>query len=515
MSVATEAPQETSEQFITRMALVAAESGNTHMQELVIRAALGAPTKELALQTNNYGKSRMNNPLYGGWSQFTDEREYVAAFKWPNSIKLVDHMRTDAQLSGLYRAMTYPIRGYKWLIDPNGAQPSAVQGIANDFNLDIVGQEPKARGRRQRRFNFKEFQYHALLGLMYGHMPFDMTGEYSAPSQDGDGFWHLKKLIPIMPHTIAEIHVAPDGGLEYIRQNLVNWDMVGGTFGGLIQAPPIPVSQLVWFPWEKEGANWIGRSIFRDCYKNWLIKDRLLRVDAVNHERAGGVPIAEAPPGATPAEMQRLNMLAQQFKVGEGSGGSVPSGTNFQLHRVGGGTDVINSIRYHDEAMSRLFLHMFLNLGQTETGSRALGESFIEIAHEAQQSIAGWFCEIVNEHIIEDWMDWNFANYDSAPLLKFNVEKADETLSVEDLARLVDVGLIIPDDELEDTLRHQYHLSERGTPRLNQLGESEAAQEVARAEALRMLEHQERTTGETIPAPRLRARARQRMARRS
>lgn len=515
MSVVTESPLETNEQFVTRMAVLAAETGNTHMQELVIRAALGAPTQELALQTNNYGKSRMNNPLYGGWSQFTDEREYVAAFKWPNSVKLVDHMRTDAQLSGLYRAMTYPIRRYKWLIDPNGAPPSAVDGISRDFNLDIVGQEPRPRGRRQRRFSFPDFLYHALLGMMYGHMPFDMTGEYSAPSKDGDGFWHLKKLIPIMPHTIGEIHVAGDGGLEYIKQNLVNWNMNGG-FGGLITAPPIPVNQLVWFAWEKEGANWIGRSLFRDCYENWLIKDRLLRVDAVNHERAGGVPIAEAPPGATPAEMQRLNMLAQQFKVGEGSGGSVPSGTNFQLHRVGGGTDVVNSIRYHDESMSRLFLHMFLNLGQTQTGSRALGDSFIEVAHEAQQSVAGWFVDITNEHVIEDWMEWNYGDFDTAPLLTFNVESAEETLSVEELAKLVDSGLIVPDDELEDTLRHQYHLSERGTPRINtQLGTSQAAQAVARAEALHLLEYQERTTGERLPAPRLRARSRTKAVRRT
>jgi hypothetical protein len=418
-------------------------------------AEANAPTTEIGLQRSEYGLARSGRSgilggLDLGWDSFIDTKEYVPSLKWPQSISVYSQMRTDSQLSGLYRAMTYPIRRFKFMIDPNGCRPEIVNALSDDLNMDVQGQDPKPRGRRKGRFSFDDYIFHALMALIYGHMFFEQSGEIV------NGMWRLRKLSPRMPETINQINVAPDGGLLSIRQNLTRAAL--GNMVSTIGGPLIPVDRLVAFPWEKEGPNWTGRSIFRDCYKNWLIKDRLLRVDAVNHERAGGVPIAEAPAGASPAELDRLNSLAQQFKVGEDSGGSVPAGTNFTLHKVGGGTDVVNSIKYHDESMARLFLHMFIQLGQTETGSRALGLSFIEYAFIAQKAVAQWFVDITNEHVIEDWVDWNYADEQQVPLLTYVTESEDEHLAVEELVKLIQAGAITVDPELEDTLRDRYKL---------------------------------------------------------
>lgn len=396
-----------------------------------------------------------------GWDAFVDSDEYVPDLRWPRSVKAYSKMRTDSQLSGLFRAMVMPIRRFKWIIDPNGARPEIVTGISEDLNLDIKGEDPKPRGRLRGRFSFQKHQYEAFLALMFGHAYFEQLGAI-----EDDGLWHLKKLAPRPQDTIGQINVAEDGGLISIRQNFTRPTGQGVLGHSGLQGIEIPVDRLVAYVWEQEGANWVGRSIFRDCYRNWLIKDRLLRVDAINHERAGGVPIIEGQAGASPRELEQMKRMAQEFKIGEESGGSLPSGAKLNIHKTGGGTDVVASIRYHDESMARMFLHMFIQLGQTETGSRALGEAFIEYAFIAQKAVAQWFVDVTNEHVIEDWVDWNYGEKeDTVPLLTYHVVDDDETASIEDLAKAVDSGLIIVDDELEEYIRSGKHLPKKGTPR--------------------------------------------------
>lgn len=413
-----------------------------------------APRSELG-RAIGYGMRGWIEP----WSAWIDEREWVPDLVWPKSISIFDKMRTDAQLKALFYAVTMPIRRYKWLIDPNGAPEVMARAIADDFNLDIVGQEPRPRKRRQGRFGHDRHLYHSLLALIYGHMCFEQVGYIGdAKNPPADGLWHLSKLAPRMPWDISVINVAEDGGLVSIKQPYTR------SSGKMLYEPiEIPIDRLIWFAWDKEGANWVGRSIFRDCWRNWLIKDRLLRVDAINHERAGGVPWIEAPPGATPAELQKLSEMAQSFKVGEESGGSVPKGGALNIAKLGSGTDVIASIKYHDEAMARSFLAMFMQLGQTQTGSRALGESFIDYLYLAQIAVANWYCDIMNEFMIEDYIDWNWGeNIDTVPQLVYAVEAEEEYIAISDLVALIQAHAIQVDTDLEDSLRRRYRLPQRG-----------------------------------------------------
>jgi hypothetical protein len=395
-----------------------------------------------------------------GWNQFIDELEYVPDLKWPRSVKAYMRMRTDSQLAGLFRAMTMPIRRFKWIIDPNGARPEIVDGVADDLNLDVKGREPRPRGRMRGRFSFDKHLYEALVGLIYGHAYFEQLGYIG-----DDGRWHLQKLAPRPQESITQINVADDGGLISIRQGFVSTRNTGVLGYSNAMGVEIPVDRVVGYIWEQEAANWVGRSIFRDCYRNYLIKDRLLRVDAINHERAGGVPIVEGQPGASPRELEAMSKMAQNFKVGEDSGGSLPSGAKIDIKRMGSGTDVVNSIRYHDESMARLFLHMFIQLGQTETGSRALGQSFIEYAFIAQKAVAKWFADVTNEHVIEDWVDWNYENEDNVPRLVWEIQEEDEHLAVEELVKLVTAKVVTVDEEMENTLRERYHLPPLTGPR--------------------------------------------------
>ena len=48
------------------------------------------------------------------------------------------------------------------------------------------------------------------------------------------------------------------------------------------------------------------------------------------------------------------------------------------------------------------YLAQFINLGTTETGSRALGNSFIEVFLQSLQAFAGYICDVFNRFLIQD-----------------------------------------------------------------------------------------------------------------
>ena len=407
------------------------------------------PTSELGIN----GLSSAGNWGFSGmppWRMFVDEMEYVPELVYPQSINTFGVMRTDTQLAALFYGTTLPIRRYRWMIDPNGASEETVVGVSEDLNLPIKGQDEKPRGRMKRRFVHDKHLNDALLALIYGHYGFEQVGEIV------NGKWRLRKLAVRHPRTISTINVADDGGLVSIEQYGTR---PGGSMMAL-QQPMVPVDRLVWYPWDMEGMNWIGRSMFRDCFKNFIIKDRLLRIDAINHERAGGIIVPIAPPGATWDETQELAAMSSAFRIGDSSGGALPPGSDLQFVR-GTGSGVVESIKYHDQSMARRFLMMFIELGQSESGSRALGQEFIDYVALGQESVANWYCDITNEHVIEDWVDWNEGeDAEYAPRLVYE-KREDDAFGVTELVQLIDSGALVVDGELEDWLRGRYNLPDK------------------------------------------------------
>jgi hypothetical protein len=378
------------------------------------------------------------------WGIMMDDQEYVPELKWPHSIKVYDEMRTDAQLSALYKGTTLPIRRFDWYIIPNGAPDDMVQACAQDLNLPIQGEKKVTPRRRSKgRFDFANHMRLAMRGLIYGHAYFEQVGYIG-----DDGKWHLKKLAERPQKNIANIGVADDGGLVYIQQNITS----GNAYMAALQMPAIPVDNLVAYIWEQEDGSWLGRSAMRDCYKNWLCKDKLVRIDVINHGRAGGVPYVVGQPGATPAELDELHKMARDFKIGEQAGGAIPYGAEMQIARAGN-TDVVNSMRYHDEAMARQWLLMMLQLGMTTSGSRALGRTFHEFFAQGQAAVADWFTSVFNMHVIEDYVDWNWGDTEEfVPLLGYD---QDIDLALAEINSLITSGAIVLDRDLEVALRKE------------------------------------------------------------
>lgn len=421
----------------------------------VVSTGAKAPTNELgAILGGNFSASGM-----APWSSFVDEQEYVPDLVWPRSVGVYERMRWDTQIAALYNATVQALLKFEWQLDPNGSDDEIVQKLSKDYNLPILGEGENRRMRSKRRFSFRHHLRKAFYAGIYGHYYFEQVG-YIGDDRNppNDGKWHLRKLAERPPRTIQDFRIADDGGLVSIIQNIAKGGVAWSTL------PEIPVDRLVGYVWDQEGSSWVGRSWFRPCYKNWVIKDRLLRIDAINHERAGGVPYIEGHPGATDHEIAKLNEMAAQFRIGDTSGGAVPNGAKLVIAK-GTNSSVVDSIRYHDEAMARAFMLMVMQLGQTRTGSRALGTTFVDFWGGGLEAIANWFCDSFNEFVIEDDVDWNWGEeVEQVPILSYQF---DPEIAVADLVSLTtgDNPIIQVDEELEVALRKEMGLPEKGTPR--------------------------------------------------
>ena len=280
---------------------------------------------------------------------------------------------------------------------PRPAMPPAPMFISNQ-------EKPYFRRRSQGRFNFLDHIEEALDAIAYGFEVFEQVGYIG-----DDGLFHYKKLAMRPPQTITEIRLAKDGGITEVMQ------------GGLIDMP-LDIKRLVVYAFQKRGANWHGRSLLRGCYEPWLLKDRAVRVGVMNIQRAGvGTPVATGPPGASKTDLEILNQMMSKLNAGDRSGGAVPYGSIVKLIGVEGGQpDTVGFIKLMNEEMARSFFQMFMQLGQTTSGSRALGQTFVEYHKLVTEYIAQWFAGVFNEHVIEDDIDWNWGpDEEFAPLLEW------------------------------------------------------------------------------------------------
>jgi phage gp29-like protein len=210
---------------------------------------------------------------------------------------------------------------------------------------------------------------------------------------------------------------------------------------------------------DREGGNWLGTSILRAAYKNWLLKDRLLRVQAQTIERNGmGIPLYKAQEGASDTDMTAGKLMATAWRAGEAAGSAVPFGADLVLRGVDGTLpDAEPAIRYHDEQIARAVLAHFLNLG-TQTGSWALGATLENVFTMSLQTLAEQIRDVATQHIVEDLVDINFGENEPAPRLVFDEIGSRQAATAEALKTLVDAGVIRPDDVLEESSRQQYGL---------------------------------------------------------
>ena len=381
----------------------------------------------------------------GSWWQVSLDEESTPELRWPLNLPVYDAMvRQDAQVASVLRAVTHPIRGTQWRIDPNGAPDHVVEHIALDLGLPIRGREDMAPGRLRDRFSWSEHLRHVLLMLRYGHMPFEQIYRVG-----DDDLLHLRKLGPRMPRSIEKFNVARDGGLISIEQYP---DSNNATTIG--KGITLPVSRLVMYVHEREAGNWAGMSLLRQAYKNWMIKDRLLRTQAQAIDRNGmGIPKYTGAENGGEEDLAKGEAIATEMRAGDNSGLAIAYGAEMELMGVTGTVpDADVPIRYHDEQIARAVLAHFLNLG-TQTGSWALGSTFADFFTQSLQAVAQDIADVTTAHVIEDLVDLAYGPDMPAPRLVFDEIGSQTAALALAIKNLVDADVLTPDEGLEAHMR--------------------------------------------------------------
>ncbi len=383
---------------------------------------------------------------YGGI--LADFADTVPECSWPLSTETFRQMRRHPQLAAVEKAWTLPIRRATWTLNPEGCRPEVVQLVADDLGLPVAGKdEPSAA--RTRGVSWPDHLRLALLSLPYGFSAFEMLAEMR------DGQARLVELSERLPSTVSEFHVDKVGRLTGISQLVLPGS----------KAPQIRTDRLVLYSREREGAAYWGSSILRPAYSGFLLSREMLRVLAISNRRFGmGVPVIRPLSGTleTPEQAAAAARLAQEVRVGEVGGASLPPGYIMELvGQSGGSPDTLGFLRYLDHAMASSCLAGFLDLGTTASGSRALAGEFIDLFLLAIQSEALSIADTITRQAAARIVEWNFGDAEPVPAVQVADVGTKHDITAEALNLLLNSGALSSDPALEAHIRRMFKLPEK------------------------------------------------------
>lgn len=398
-----------------------------------------------ALPTRLQGS--VSDGTYDAW--LGEMLEQIPNLVWPLSIQTYAQMRRHHQLSAILAGYTLQIRRASWTVDPAGCRPEVAQLVADDLGLPVAGDD-KPRAARVRGVSWAEHLRAALSCLTYGHAAFELLAEMR------DGRARLTMLAERPAHTITALFADErTGAFQGITQDVP----------GKLEVPQVKAERMVFYSYEREGNSWQGVSLLRPAYGSWLLAQEARRVLATSSRRFGmGVPVMKALPGTIPtdAQMTAALNLATQSRVGDQGGAVVPPNFSFELvGMTGSAPDTLGFVRYLDQSMSRSALMSHLDLGTTDSGSRALAEAFVEVLMMAIGAVADLVADTITRQAAARIVEWNWGGSEPVPAVRVSGIGSRREVTAESLNLLLGSGALSADPGLEAHIRREWRLPER------------------------------------------------------
>lgn len=409
--------------------------------------------------TKLYGAT--GTPIISGF--VTELGEYNPELRGRGAISIYEKMRrSDADVGAILAALKLPIRSADYAVVPgveeNEPEYKLAKEIADDVKDNIFGGLELVTSTGQRvSQRWETVIENALLCLDFG-----CSGYEDIWVVDGDKV-RLSKLAPRLPHTFYRFHVDEDGeSLRAVEQ----WGYRGGTYVNVV----VPADKFVLFSKQQEGSNFYGISALRTAYQHWYVKNGLYRIDSIACERNGaGIPVVTLGPNASLEDKIAANNWVNNLATHEQTSMILPNGYTFELSSVRGRPkDLMPSIKHHSEMISRSALAMFMTLGSSATGSRALGNTMLDFFQLAEEAYAKFICETITETTIRRYVDFNFKRGNKPlpypKLVTANIavlNPLDMFSTLKDLATM-NVDLLEPDDETEAYIRKKLGIPQKG-----------------------------------------------------
>ena len=146
--------------------------------------------------------------------------------------------------------------------------------------------------------------------------------------------------------------------------------------------------------------------------------------------------------------MAEAKAIINKFKANEQSGivlpGSKDQGRDFGFAdlKAGDNTNMLDSIKYHGREIAKSGLAQFLELGNTQSGSRALSEDQTDLFLDAIETYATIVANVINRFLVPELIDLNFKT-DRYPKLTFeNLKKEDLSKYATAIKTLTDAKIV-------------------------------------------------------------------------
>jgi hypothetical protein len=264
------------------------------------------------------------------------------------------------------------------------------------------------------------------------------------------------------------------------QESLFNWEFdESGDVTAMQQQPPsgsvvtIPIEKLLIFRTQSYKNNPMGRSILRNAYRPWFFKKRIEEIEGIGIERdLAGLPVASVPAellsaSATPDQKASLNAikkLVTSIRRDRQEGVVFPlvydemGNLLYKLELLStGGTrqfDTNAIVMRYGKAIAMTVLADFIFLGQSKVGSYALSSDKTDMFSAGLGAWLGSIADVINRSARPKLMKLN--GYERKVWGTFkpaDIEKEDVSKFCENVYKLVGVGALVPDDELNTKIR--------------------------------------------------------------
>lgn len=255
---------------------------------------------------------------------------------------------------------------------------------------------------------------------------------------------------------------------------------------GMTQMPPpdfglitIPMNKAMLFRTRSRKDNPEGRSILRTAYRSWYFKRRIQEIEGIGIERdLAGLPVITTPEGMDiwdkddedmNAIRAGLEAMVKNIRRDSTEGLVLPFGYTFELTSTGGSRqfDTNSIIARYDTKISQTVLADFIQLGHESVGSFALSSDKTNLFSMAICAFLDIICQTFNSQGIPTLIDINgdhFAGVTDYPRLTHgDIEDVDLATMATFIKDMTSIGVIIPDESLEDYVRQLGKLPKRTT----------------------------------------------------
>ena len=375
--------------------------------------------------------------IFGGY--ITDE-DYVTELTGSQAIETYDKMRkSDGVVKAAILACELPIRAANWYIEP-ASEEDKDKEVADFVSACLF---------EKMTITWDDFLRQALMMLPFGFMVFEKV--FAGVEVDGKDMIGWRKFAPRLPATILKWKT--ETGEDGVTQQL--------TTGGNTS---IPIEKLLIFTHNKEGDNWLGISVLRSAYRPWFFKSHIEKINAIAFERQGlGIPRVKLPMNATIKDITRAKTLVKNIRANEQSYLLQPYGWDIEFMdpKAKGVKDPSETVRRLNREILISVLAQFLDLGSGPTGSRALSADHSSTFHNNLTAIARQVKDAINKYAIKQLVDLNYtvAEYPTLEFSRIGLPRYVDLAKA--LQGLTQVGVITPDEKLEENVRQIMDLPEK------------------------------------------------------